>query len=60
MRLKEDGNLDLDWRERRRRDPRAPLTGEDLEDMREELISVLMRGKQLTREKATEIIEAVF
>jgi hypothetical protein len=60
MRLKEDGNLDLDWRERRRRDPRAPLTEEDLEDMRGELISVLMRGKQLTREKATEIIEAVF
>jgi hypothetical protein len=60
MRLKEDGSLDLDWRERRRRDPRAPLTEEDLEDMREELISVLMRGKQLTREKATEIIEAVF
>jgi hypothetical protein len=60
MRLKEDGNLDLDWRERRRRDPRAPLTEEDLQDMREELISVLMRGKQLTREKATEIIEAVF
>jgi|1186.fasta_scaffold269340_2 hypothetical protein len=60
MRLKEDGNLDLDWRERRRRDPRSPLTEEDLKDMREELISVLMRGKQLTREKATEIIEAVF
>jgi hypothetical protein len=60
MRLKEDGSLDLDWRERRRRDPQAPLTEEDLEDMREELISVLMRGKQLTREKATEIIEAVF
>jgi hypothetical protein len=60
MRLEENGNLDLDWRERRRRDPRAPLTEEDLEDMREELISVLMRGKQLTREKATEIIEAVF
>ena len=40
MRLKEDGSLDLDWRERRRRDPRAPLTEEDLEDMREELISV--------------------
>ena len=60
MRLKEDGSLDLDWRDRRRRDPRAPLTEEDLKDMREELISVLMRGKQLTREKATEIIEAVF
>jgi hypothetical protein len=60
MRLKEDGNLDLDWRERRRRDPRSPLTEEYLKDMREELISVLMRGKQLTREKATEIIEAVF
>jgi hypothetical protein len=58
--LKADGSLNLDWRERRRRDPRAPLTEEDLEDMREELISVLMRGKQLTREKATEIIEAVF
>jgi hypothetical protein len=38
----------------------VPLTEEDLKDMREELISVLMRGKQLTREKATEIIEAVF
>jgi hypothetical protein len=58
--LKADGSLNLDWRERRRRDPRAPLTAEDLEEMREELISVLMRGKQLTREKATEIIEAVF
>ena len=60
MRLKEDGNLDLGWRERRRRDPRAPLTEEDLEDMREELISVLISSKLITREKATEIIEAVF
>ena len=60
MRLEENGNLDLDWRERRRRDPRAPLTEEDLEDMREELISVLISSKLITREKATEIIEAVF
>ena len=58
--MKADGSLNLDWRERRRRDPRAPLTEEDLEDMREELISVLIRGKLITREKATEIIEAVF
>jgi hypothetical protein len=55
--LKADGSLNLDWRERRRRDPRAPLTAEDLEEMREEIIAWLMRDKQLTREEAEQLLE---
>jgi hypothetical protein len=56
MRLKADGNLDLDWRKRGYRDPQAPLTAEDLEQMREEVISDLLRAHPtLTREEAEKL-----
>jgi hypothetical protein len=43
MRLKDDGSLDLDWRERIPSYRSGPRMAEDYEDMREELISELLR-----------------
>jgi hypothetical protein len=58
MRLKDDGSLDLDWRERIPSYRPGPRTAEDYEDMREELISELLRDHPtLTREEAEKQLE---
>jgi hypothetical protein len=58
MRLKEDGSLDLDWREPLPGYRRGPRTAEDYEAMYEELISQLFRDHPtLTREKAERSLE---
>jgi hypothetical protein len=60
MRLKEDGSLDLDWQARHRRGPWAvgPLSAEDYEDIREEVIADLLRDHPgLTRKEVTDELE---
>jgi hypothetical protein len=57
MRLKDDGSLDLDWRERLPSYRPGPRTAEDYEWMREEIIDQLMRDHQFTREEAEEQLE---
>jgi hypothetical protein len=58
VRLKPDGSLDLDWRERIPRYRPGPRTAEDYEAMREEVISQLLRDHPtLTREEAERSLE---
>ena len=58
MRMKPDGSLDLDWRERLPSYRPGPRTAEDYEWMREEVISDLLRAHPtLTREEAERSLE---
>jgi hypothetical protein len=60
VRLKADGSLDLDWQAQHRRKPWAwgPLTAEDYEDIREEVISEILRDHPgMIRKQVTDEME---
>ena len=61
MRLKPDGTLDLDWWEQDDRSTLTPIWGQmTVEQQRQRLIEYLRGRPGMTREEATEQIDAFF